>query len=121
LGFILTLFVFIRTENIDKKLEFMSTAENYNKGKNVYIEKFKGHKSTIDNIGHSRELVSDIVVDVYSFLAEYKTVFTYIELLKINFIILRYLKSDYQHLNGHKINLHLAYLIGRLSKEEKPR
>lgn len=118
-GFFITLKVATKTKNIEKKLEFISTAENYNKNKITYREKFKGHKASIDSSGLSRKLVTDILTDVYSFLAEYKLILSYFERYKINYVIVNYLKKNYYTINEHETNQHLAYIIGRLSKEEK--
>lgn len=118
IGFIMTVIVAIKTKNISKKLEFITTAERYNDNKTRYREKLKGHKDSIDDFGLNKQLVIDILIDVRSFLAEYKLILSYPELFKIKFIIIRYLESNYYELDSHKINQYLAYIIGRLSKEE---
>lgn len=119
IGFIMTIFVAIRTKKIDVKLEHITAAKSYNRNKVKYREKFKGHKASIDNSGLSRGLVTDILADFYSFREQYKIILSYPEKFKINFVIIKYLESNYYKLDSHKINQHLAYIIGRLSKEEK--
>ncbi|NLI89771.1 MAG: hypothetical protein GX366_05120 [Epulopiscium sp.] len=115
----MTIIVTIKTKNIEKVLDHMTTAEKYNENKFVYREKFKGHKLSVDQSGLSRALVTDLLILVYSFLAEYKSLLSYAEFLKIKYIIIPYLERDYSKIDSHKTNQYLAYIIGRLSKEEK--
>ncbi|WP_313758434.1 hypothetical protein [Tissierella sp.] len=115
----MTIFVAIKTKDIDTRLSQIEAAKSYNENKVRYREKFKGHKASIDNSGKSRGLVTDILADFHSFQKQYDEILSYPEKLKINFVIIRYLQKNYYKLDSYKISQHLAYIIGRLSKEEK--
>lgn len=117
-GFILTVFVSIRTAKISKILKYNQVTSQYNKERLAFQRTFMGHRKSIieDNI-HSNKLLKDILQNI----EEYKTKFSEILSLKEKITLLIFihlLKKESNKVDYNAVCNYLATLSGRLSKKE---
>ncbi len=119
LGFILTIFVMIKSRGIAKTLLRMELAKDYNENRNTYIGRLKVHKNSIleDDI-KTRTIVHDILEDIFKFEAQYNPLLSRFDKIKI-WITKRYLMKEYSKINFDIICNKLDYLIGRFHKKEE--
>lgn len=96
----------------------MKIAKDYNLNKITFIERFKGYKSSIliDKL-YTKQLIHDILEDIFRFEVQFKPLLTKTDLIK-TFFIKQYLKKDFHKISFDKICNYLDYLIGRNYKKE---
>ena len=119
IGFILTIFVFLRTKKISKILKHNSIAEKYNCERKLYCAKFSGHSSSIikDDV-HDRALISSIHYDLTSFREKFRPVLPINKRIQY-FYLSHYLSKDHSKINFHKVTVNLTKICGYLEKEEE--
>ncbi|MBX4265899.1 hypothetical protein [Clostridium estertheticum] len=118
LGLLLSVYIVYKSWNISKLLNHMETAKDYNLCRTQFIQRFKGHKSSIlIDENYSKQIVHDILEDVFRFEVQYKPLLSNIDLFKF-FFIKHYLKKRFNNINFDKICNYLDYLIGRNYKKE---
>lgn len=117
-GFLLSIYLTVKSHNIAKILEKMSMAKDYNKKRIFYIDRLKGFKTSIleDNIRTST-ILHNISEDIYSFETLYKPLLTKrdtFEIWKLKF----YLRKKPAKIDFDRVCFELDYLIGRFHKKE---
>lgn len=118
-GFILTLFVSMRTSKISKILKYNETTSTYNRKRKSFQETFEGHRKSIteDNI-HSDKLLKDILKNVEEYDAQFSNILSIKDRI-ILWSFKRILRKESQFVNYNKVCNYLATLSGRLSKKEE--
>lgn len=120
-GFILTVFVSIRTVKISKILKYNQVTSQYNKERLAFQRTFKGHRKSIVEDGiKSNKLLKDILQNI----EEYRTKFGEIMPLREKITLFRFsllLKKETDKVDYNKVSNYLASLSGRLAKKENTR
>lgn len=118
-GFVITVFTYLRTAKISKILKYNSVTSQYNKERTAFQKAFEGHARSIGEDGiRSDMLLKDILknVEAYSFK------FGEILPLSERFLLWRFksiLQKEAQNVDFNKVCNYLAKLSGRLSKKEE--
>lgn len=120
-GFVLTVFVSIRTAKISKILKYNQVTSQYNRERLGFQKTFEGHrKSIVEDEIKTDKLLKDILQNV----EEYRAKFDEIMSLKEKITLFRFshiLKKETEKVNYNKVSNYLASLSGRLSKKEDTR
>lgn len=121
IGFVLTIFVTIKTAKINKVLKYNKVTEQYNDDRKSYQRCFDGYKTTIieDDL-KTEKILKDLLSKVEAYLANFNEIISLREKFTLN-IFIRVLKKDYNELTDSDWNTicnYLAKLSGRLSKKE---
>lgn len=118
LGFILTVFVSIRTANISKILRSNQLTNQYNRERLAFQKAFIGHqKSILEDEIRTDKLIKDILQQVESYRTKFSEIMTLHEKLTV-FRLIRLLKRRSDRADWNGICNCLALLSGRLSKKE---
>ncbi len=121
IGFVLTVFVSIRTAKISKVLKYNQITSQYNKERLAFQKTFGGHRKSIVEDGiKSNKLLKDILQNT----EEYRIKFGEIMSIKEKFTLYRFsriLKKESDKVDYNKVSNYLASLSGRLSKKEDTR
>ena len=115
-GFILSVWLLIKSNSINKTLKIISQKEDYNKNRNLFADRFSGFKDSIlqDN-DHSSRLFHSILEDVYRVEKEFHSIFSIHD--KWTFLLIKHeLKKDSR--NIQKICTYLDYVTARLRIKE---
>lgn len=119
LGFILTVFVSIRTNKISKILKYNQITSQYNKERLAFQKSFLGHSASITVDGNKTEkLLKEILAQVESYRIKFKYILSLREKITLFFFI-RILKKEVRQVNWNSVCNYLAKLSGRLSKKEE--
>lgn len=118
IGFILTIFVSIRTFKISKVLKHNEITSLYNREHMAFKNTFEGHRQSIlkDSIK-----TDAILKDILQNVEEYHSKFDEIIHLRERFILWRFsrlLKKKATEVDFNDVCNYLAMLSGRLSKKE---
>ncbi|CAB1242533.1 conserved hypothetical protein [Clostridiaceae bacterium BL-3] len=118
-GFTLSIYVTHKSSSIAKTLNHILAAQNYNESRTQFVARFRGYKDSIlkDNL-KSRQIIHDILEDIFKFETQYKILLAQKDLIKLFFIKL-YLKKNFNKINFNKICIYLDFLIGRCYKKEE--
>ena len=118
LGFILTVFVSIRTAKISKILKYNQITSQYNKERLAFQKTFIGHRNSIveDNI-RSDKLLKDILENIEEYRAKFGEIMSIWEKFTL-FMFVQLLKKESDKVNYNTVCNYLAILSGRLSKKE---
>lgn len=118
-GFVLTIFVSIRTEKITKILKYNQITSQYNKERAGYKKAFQGHIESIINDGIQTDaILKNILQNVEEYRLKYGEILPIKEKITLFFFI-RQLKKKASDVDFNKIANYLAKLSGRLSKKEE--
>lgn len=116
LGFLLSIYLSIKSNSISKQLKIISAKKEYNMEREIFSNRFKGHRSSIiDDNNHSRQLIHLILEDVYSLETKYTEILRIND--KIKLIILKH-QANSKKPNFEKICGCFDYLIARLQIKE---
>ncbi len=116
LGFILSVWLLIKSESITKTLKVMSQKKDYNKKSNFFSDRFSGFKSSIlEDNDRSSQLFHRILEEIYQVEKEFHTIFSIRD--KYTFLLIKY-ELKRKPPNVEKICFHLDYIIGRLRVKE---
>lgn len=120
-GFALTIFVSIRTSNINKILKYNQVTSQYNKERLAFQRTFEGHRKSIieDNI-KSNKLLKDILQNTEEYRIKFGEIMSLKEKVTL-FMFSQLLKKETEKVNYNKVSNYLASLSGRLSKKEDTR
>lgn len=118
LGFILTVFVSIRTSKISKILKYNQITSQYNKERLAFQKTFIGHRNSIveDNL-RSDKLLKDILQNVEEYRTKFGEIMSIWEKFTL-FMFIQLLKKESDKVNYNTVCNYLAILSGRLSKKE---
>lgn len=117
IGFILTIFVSMRTAKISKILKYNEVTSRYNSERLAFKKAFGGHKESILQDGIKTEkLLKDILENVEEYHAKFDEIFTMREKY-ILWRLTRLLKRRVEKVDFNKLCNYLAIISGRLSKE----
>lgn len=118
LGFLLTVFVAIRTNKISKIIHYNKVTEQYNEERLSFQKSFEGHRITIikDNI-KSDLILKDILRQVEEYRVKFDVILTIKERITL-FCFIRILKKESKEVDWNIVCNYLAKLSGRLSKKE---
>jgi hypothetical protein len=121
IGFILTIFVSIRTSKINKILKHNQLTSQYNKERLAFQKTFEGHRNSIIADGlHSNKLLKDILQNVEEYRAKFGEIMSLSERYSLhNFSHI--LRKETDKVDYNKVCNYLALLSGRLSKREDKR
>ncbi len=117
-GFILTVFVSIRTAKISRILKYNQVTGQYNRERLGFQQTFEGHrKSIIEDDIKSDKLLKDILQNVEEYKIKFDEILSFKEKTTLSMFI-RLLKKESHKVNYNKVCNYLATLSGRLSKKE---
>ena len=121
IGFVLTIFVSIRTSKISKILKHNQLTSQYNKERLAFQITFGGHRNSIIADGlHSNKLLKDILQNVEEYRAKFGEIMSLSERYSLhNFSHI--LRKETDKVDYNKVCNYLALLSGRLSKREDKR
>ncbi len=116
LGFMLSVWLLIKSHSINKTLKIISQQEVYNTNSKLYADRFSGFKESILIDGdNSSSLFHRILEDIYRVEKEFHSLFSLRE--KLTFLLLKHeLKKKTK--NTDKICTYLDYFIGHLRIKE---
>lgn len=118
LGFLLTVFVSIKTSNINKILKYNQITNKYNKERLGFQRAFSGHqKSILEDEIRTDKLIKDILQQVESYRTKFWGIMPFRERLTV-YRLIYLLKRKSNKANWNGICNCLAALSGRLSKRE---
>ena len=118
IGFVLTIFVSIRTSKISKILKHNQLTSQYNKERLAFQRTFEGHRNSIIVDGlRSNKLLKDILQNVEEYRAKFGEILSPSDRFSLfKFSLL--LRKETDKVNYNKVSNYLALLSGRLSKKE---
>ena len=121
IGFVLTIFVSIRTSKISKILKHNQLTSQYNKERLAFQRTFEGHRNSIIVDGlRSNKLLKDILQNVEEYRAKFGEIMSLSERYSLhNFSHI--LRKETDKVDYNKVCNYLALLSGRLSKREDKR
>lgn len=121
IGFVLTIFVSIRTSKISKILKHNQLTDQYNKERQAFQRTFEGHRNSITVDGlRSNKLLKDILQNVEAYRAKFGEILSPSDRFSLfKFSLL--LRKETDKVNYNKVCNYLALLSGRLSKKEDKR
>lgn len=121
IGFVLTIFVSIRTSKISKILKHNQLTSQYNKKRLAFQRTFEGHRNSIIVDGlRSNKLLKDILQNVEEYRAKFGEILSPSDRFSLfKFSLL--LRKETDKVNYNKVCNYLALLSGRLSKKEDKR
>lgn len=120
-GFILTVFVSIRTSKISKILKYNQVTSLYNRERLGFQKTFEGHRKSIIEDGiKSDKLIKDILQNIEEYRAKFGEIMSIREKITL-FRFSQLLKKETEKVNYNKVSNYLASLSGRLSKKEDTR
>lgn len=118
MGFSLTIYLTIKTKNIDKQLKHRDLVRKYNSERKGLVKKFTAHRKLIlQSKFQTRETVSDILTDLEAYSCNYSKLFSLSQKIEV-LLFRRLLRKDYGNIKFNRVSQSLSMLIGRLSKEE---
>lgn len=121
LGFVLTIFVSIRTVKIAKILKYNQVTSQYNKERLAFRRTFEGHRKSIVEDGiRSNKLLKDILQNTEEYRVKFSEIMSLKEKITL-FIFSQLLKKETEKVNYNKVSNYLSSLSGRLSKKEDTR
>lgn len=121
IGFILTIFVSIKTKKISKILKYNDVISTYNSERLGYQKAFEGHrKSIIDDNIKTNDILKDILKNVESYRLKFDEILSIKEKIDL-YLFKKLLKKEANNVDYNKVCNYLAILSGRLSKKEKIR
>lgn len=117
-GFVLTIFVTIRTANISKILKYNDTTNLYNRERTAFKKVFEGHKQSIIEDGIKTDaILKSILQNIEEYRMKFSEILPLWEKITLwNFV--RLLKKDASKVDFNKVCNYLSTLSGRLSKKE---
>ena len=117
-GFVMTLFVTIKTSKIAKILKYNQVTEAYNKERIGFQKAFEGHRSSIseDDI-KTDKLLKDILKQVEAYRIKFNDIFSFKERITL-YRFIKILKRPAKEVDFNTVCNYLASLSGRLSKKE---
>lgn len=120
-GFILTVFISIRTSKISKILKYNQVTSQYNKERLAFQRTFEGHRKSIVEDGiKSDKLLKDILQNIEEYRAKFDEILSPKDKITL-FRFSQILKKETEKVNYNKVSNYLASLSGRLSKKEDTR
>ncbi len=118
IGFVLTVFVSIRTAKIGKILKYNQVTSQYNKERLGFQRTFEGHrKSIIEDDLKSDKLLKDILQNIEAYRTKFGEIMSFKEKTTL-FLFSQLLKKKSEKVDYNKVCNYLASLSGRLSKKE---
>lgn len=121
IGFILTIFVSVKTKKISKILKYNDVISTYNSERIGYQNTFEGHrKSIIDDNIKTNVILKDILKNVESYRVKFYEILSLREKISLYFFKIL-LKRDAKDVDFNKVCNYLSILSGRLSKKENIR
>ena len=116
-GFVLTVFVSIRTSKISKILKYNQVTSQYNKERLAFQRTFEGHRKSIVEDGiKSNKLLKDILQNTEEYRIKFGEIMTLKEKITL-FKFSQILKKEASKVDYNKVSNYLASLSGRLSKK----
>ena len=118
LGFVLTVFVTIKTTRISKILKRNLLIQDYNRHRSAYAKMFIGHRDSILKDGLRTEL---LWTDILKTVVEYNTRYSQLSSIRERLFLwrlLHLLKKKNSDANFTKVATRLAILAGYLQKKE---
>lgn len=117
-GFILTIFVSVRTSHISKILNRNNVADTYNKKRGSYQKSFNGHISSIvkDEI-HTNQILKNILKDTTAYYEEFNVLLPFNEKIKFKSFF-RMIKKEAKDVDFNAVTNFLTVLAGKLEKKE---
>lgn len=117
IGFLLTVFVAIRTSKISKILKYNRVTEAFNKERLSFQKTFEGHrKSIIEDDIKTDKILKDILKNVEAYRVKFNDILPISERIKLFFFI-RLLKKKADKVDFNSVCNYLATFSGRLSKK----
>ena len=118
LSFILTIFILIKTSNINKILKTNETISLYNKEIKSFQKTFDGHiMSIIEDNNRSDILINNILKNIVQFDSKFSNIFSIGDRNRI-FWFKRLLKKEANKVDFNKVTNYLAIISGKLVKIE---
>ena len=118
IGFVLTVFISIRTAKIGKILKYNQVTSQYNKERLGFQRTFEGHrKSIIEDDLKSDKLLKDILQNIEAYRTKFGEIMSFKEKTTL-FLFSQLLKKKSEKVDYNKVSNYLASLSGRLSKKE---
>ena len=118
-GFIMTVYVVIKTKSISKILKIRKEKEKYNLCREEYAERFKGYIDSIlkDN-NYTDILINQILTDFYT-LMNLKDMMNNKNIEIINKVIKRLENTNMKAEDFRKTAKNLAYFVSQFSEREE--
>lgn len=118
IGFGLTFYVFIKTQNIDQRLMQLQIKQRYNENRKAYHIKLNAYSQNLldDNVAQ-RSFFKSILGTVSEIQANYSDILSLKDKITI-FRLKRQLKKEPSEININKVANDLAELSARLTKQE---
>lgn len=118
IGFILTIFVTVRTAKISRILKYNDVTSLYNKERIAFKKTFEGHRqSIIEDRIETDTILKNILQNVEEYHAKFSEILSIREKITLWFFS-RLLKKKSSDVDFNKVCNYLAILSGRLSKKE---
>lgn len=118
IGFILTIFVSVKTKKISKILKYNDVISTYNSERTAYQNTFEGHrKSIIDDNIKTNVILKDILKNVEGYRVKFYEILSLREKIDLH-LFKKLLKKEANDVDFNKVCNYLAALSGRLSKKE---
>lgn len=118
-GFVITLFTWLRTAKISKILKYNSITSQYNKERQSFQNMFEGHRiSIIEDGNNSDRILKDILKNVEAYGAKFNTLLSAREKISL-WLFKQILKKPAKKADFNVVCNYLAALSGRLSKKEE--
>lgn len=118
-GFIITIFTWLKTEKISKILKYNAITSQYNKERQSFQKSFEGHRISIATDGIKTDrILKDILKSVEAYDVKFKEILTQKERFTL-WSFKRILKKPAKDVDFNIVCNHLAMLSGRLSKKEE--
>lgn len=117
-GFLLTIFVTVRTAKISKILKYNDVTSQYNQERKAFKKMFEGHRQSVteDEI-KTDAILKTILQNVEEYRAKFSEILSFREKITL-WCFKRLLKRRASEVDFNEVGNYLATLSGRLSKKE---
>jgi hypothetical protein len=118
LGFILTIYVMIKTKNIDKRLADYKLVEQFNIEREMYIKTFRAFKTSLtDDNADIYKIKYDIYEETEKFKSHYHSIIGKLDKINI-FYLCRTLKKE-KNIKTNDVCNYLTKLLALLSNKKE--
>lgn len=116
IGFVLTVYVFFKTQNIDQQLRQLRTKQLYNQNREIYHSKLNGYtQNLLDDNVQRLSFYKEILKTVSELQANYSNLFSFKDKITI-YVLKKYLRQE--TIDKNKVANSLTELAARLTKQE---
>ena len=116
IGFVLTVYVFFKTQNIDQQLRQLRTKQLYNQNREIYHSNLNGYtQNLLDDNVQRLSFYKEILKTVSELQANYSNLFSFKDKITI-YVLKKYLRQE--TIDKNKVANSLTELAARLTKQE---